>query len=116
MKINPRDPQKGQWGLLSRRNGWWLTAKVKQIESDWYQTNLLLTSEPEKELSGKVLFYLHDSFKNPIRKISPRNRKAELKTWSYGAFTVGAVVEQDGTTLELDLAELEDAPKRFREQ
>ncbi|WP_245442940.1 FRG domain-containing protein [Methylobacterium terrae] len=115
-KINPRDPQKGQWGLLPRRNGWALTAKVREIEQDWYQTNLLLTSETEKKLTGKVVFYLHDSFKNPIRKISPKDGKAELKTWSYGAFTVGAMIEQDGTTLELDLAELEGAPKRFREQ
>jgi hypothetical protein len=32
-----------------------------------------------------------------------------------GAFTVGALLE-DGTTLELNLAELSEAPKTFRER
>lgn len=42
-----------------------------------------------------------------------RPEQAQLKLWAYGAFTVGALVSQDDTPLELDLADLETAPKRF---
>lgn len=121
-KVNPRryrpdDPQKGQWGEQPARNGWELSAEVEFIEDDWYGIDLKVKgTDPEKKLTGPVEFHLHDSFLHPIEKVAPKGGKAKLQTEAYGAFTVGAVVTQDGTTLELDLSELGGAPERFRNQ
>jgi hypothetical protein len=39
-KINPRDPQKGQWGGLSTNNGWIVTAQVVSLDEDWFISRL----------------------------------------------------------------------------
>jgi len=62
------------------------------------------------------MLYLHNTFHQPIRREAPSEGKVTLELHAYGAFTVGAVIEQDGTPLELDLAALESAPPRFRER
>jgi hypothetical protein len=115
-KINPRDPQKGQWGGLSTRNGWTVTAKVTDIDEDWYHIVLAVSAAPHsrKSLTGTVTFHLHDSFAKPVRKETAKRGKATLEVSTYGAFTVGVLVGVDDTMLEIDLAELESAPKPFR--
>lgn len=116
-KINPRDPQKGQWGGKHTTNGWTVTATVKQIDTDWYSIILTVSSQDtSKRLEGFVTFHLHDTFVEPVRQIEANNGEAVLELKAYGAFTVGVVIEKDGTTLELDLADLAEAPDRFREQ
>ena len=117
-RINPQDPQKGQWGRKPVRNGWELSAKVKKIEPDWYGIELVVkpSAGSEKALSSGVVFHLHDTFPEPVVPVERKNNRAVFKTAAYGAFTVGALVEQDQTPLELDLATLPTAPKRFREQ
>jgi hypothetical protein len=59
---------------------------------------------------------LHPSFKNEKEIIKVINGKAENKLISYGAFTVGVEADNGATRLELDLAELPDAPRIFRER
>jgi hypothetical protein len=127
---NPRDPQKGQWGGESSRNGWTLSARVAEVETDWFAITLTVgpsASKPargsrdgrkvaRKRLKYPVTFHLHDSFPEPIIDVAPKSGVATLPVHAYGAFTVGAVVEEDGTELELDLAQLESAPRRFRSQ
>ena len=117
-KINPSDPQKGLWGGKSSRNGWAVVAKVIQVDTDWFVTRLTVAAAPgaQKKLSGTVTFFLHDSFANPVRKVNAVDGEAILSIWTYGAFTAGIVIDSDGTTLEIDLAELADAPKKFRER
>jgi hypothetical protein len=117
-KPNPLDPQKGQWGGKPESNGWKLSAIVHEITPNWYSITLAVDPNVSsaKVLTDSVFFYLHDSFKEPVVEILPVGNKAMLETSAYGAFTVGCLVRQDGTQLELDLAELESAPKRFREQ
>jgi hypothetical protein len=120
-RINPRDPHKGQWGEQPTRNGWVLSASVSPIDSDdsdWYEVNLEVSAEPSsrKRLTGKVVFHLHDSFLEPVVDAEPVRGRARVSLRAYGAFTVGAMVTQDKTPLELDLAKLEAAPRRFREQ
>jgi hypothetical protein len=116
-RINPRDPQKGQWGGRSKRNGWGVTATVEQIEDDWFDIALVVTAEKKgQKLTGTVTFFLHDTFANPTRQLEASRGKVVLNLQAYGAFTVGVVIERDGTKLELDLAELKSAPRRFREQ
>lgn len=116
-KINPRDPQKGQWGGLSTNNGWSIDAKVTELqEEDWFRVVLTVsaTSGSRKKLTQKVTFHLHDSFSKPVREITPVAGKATLKFATYGAFTVGALIAQDDTMLEIDLAEISTAPEEFR--
>jgi hypothetical protein len=117
-KVNPLDPQKGQWGRRDRRNGWRLAAKVTTISPDWYAIELRVEPDPpgSKSPSGQVTFHLHDTFREPVKSVKMRSGRATLSVSAYGAFTVGAVVEADGTPLELDLAELPSAPERFRKQ
>jgi hypothetical protein len=117
-KINPRDPQKGQWGGEPSRNGWTVTATVTKMETYWFRTVLTVSAKPgsKKVLSGTVTFHLHDSFAKPVREVAVKEGKATLKVWTYGAFTVGVVINKDDTMLELDLAELKSAPKLFRER
>jgi len=116
--VNPLDPQKGQWGRRDRRNGWRLAATVTTISPDWYAIELRVESDPPRarSLTGRVSFHLHDTFREPVKSVKARNGRAILEVSAYGAFTVGAVVESDGTPLELDLAELASAPERFRKQ
>lgn len=117
-KINPRDPQKGQWGGLPKRNNWELTAKIDTIADDWFDIDLTVkaVSGAGKTLRGDVTFYLHDTFATPVCREKASGGKAELNVQAYGAFTVGVLIESDGTMLELDLADVKSAPKKFREQ
>jgi hypothetical protein len=117
-KVNPHDPQKGQWGGLTTRNGWRLTGEVAMISEGWYGITLTVEAAPgeRKALVGTVTFHLHNSFRKPVRKRQASEGRAVLELEAYGAFTVGVHIAADDTLLELDLAELEDAPKRFRER
>lgn len=118
-KFNPADPRKGQWGGLPSREGWRLGATVSEhgASKNWFDITLEVTAEAGsgKSLFGDVEFYLHDTFARPVETVGQKDGKAVLTTSAYGAFTVGALVKQDGTRLELDLAELGTAPPRFRE-
>jgi len=117
-RVNPQDPQKGQWGRKPERNEWELCADVEEIERDWYGIKLVVkpSTGSKKVLRSDVVFYLHNTFAKPIVRVKQKKNKAVFETAAYGAFTVGALVEQDQTQLELDLAMLPTAPKRFREQ
>lgn len=111
----PNDPQKHQWGGLPSVNGWRLSAKVKASAKsrEWFRIELEVTGQGKDLLDG-VKFYLHDSFPTSERFAKAEAGKAKLKLWAYGAFTVGALVLDDLTRLELDLAELDGAPAIFR--
>ena len=117
-RINPKDPQKGQWGGKSADHGWRASAKITWVEADWYRVQLTVTADAKqnKKLSGSVVFHLHDSFAKSVRRVAARGGKAVLRLWTYGAFTVGVLIERDKTMLEVDLAEIPDAPKLFRER
>ena len=116
-KVNPLDPQKGQWGGSPSRNGWTMSATVKTLTKDWYNIDIVVQAENKgRPLKGDVIFYLHDSFTEPVVKVASSRGKAPLNTQAYGAFTVGAVIKLDETTLELDLSELGKTPPGFRRQ
>jgi hypothetical protein len=114
--VYPNDIQKGRWGGLPERNGWRISASVAEVENGWYETRLEVRGTgPKKRLTGPVRFFLHQTFKERERQVQPnRNGCAGLRVYSYGAFTVGAHVDQDGTKLEIDLSELPTAPDKFK--
>jgi hypothetical protein len=117
------DPQKDLWGGEAEPKGRdrRLSAVVRTVpgEKKWFQIRLKVESSKESNpLTGKVTFYLHDSFDEPVITVRVRNGAAILTVVAIGAFTVGAKVEEDNgtvTELELDLAYVEEAPLAFRE-
>ncbi len=112
------DPWKGQFGGLAERNQLQLSARVEPFAGtqDWFLVHLQLCSvNPRHPLQGRVDIFLHPSFaRHRISIDTPPNGVIELRLKAWGAFTVGALVEQGMTLLELDLAELADAPTVFR--
>jgi hypothetical protein len=113
----PDDPWKGVFGK-SENESRKLEAKVIQsTNAGYYRVYLKLRSlDPETNpLKGSVQFFLHDTFANskPVVAVGP-NGIAELALDAWGAFTVGAIADSGLTRLELDLAELADAPGSFK--
>ncbi|MFD2181951.1 FRG domain-containing protein [Rhodoplanes azumiensis] len=117
-RFDPNDPNKGRFGGVPARDGLVLTARVKEIEADWYSIALAVAAAPRARtpLTGTVTFHLHDTFARPERPVRVRDGRATLEVCSYGAFTVGVVAGPGGTRLELDLADLDTAPLPFRER
>jgi hypothetical protein len=117
----PDDPWRGQFGGKAEHNNRRLEAEVIRVSgnSDIYSIRLTVRSTLSKQdpLQGVVQFFLHPTFRNPrpIVSVGPSGI-AELKLRAWGAFTVGAVTDNGKTKLELNLAELENAPNEFRER
>jgi hypothetical protein len=116
---NPNDPWKGRFGGKSSNNDRQLAAEVKPIlgRSGLYAIRLTVKSlHPDTNpLNGAIQFFLHQTFTDPkpVVPVGP-NGVAELNLKAWGAFTVGALADDGQTKLELDLAELPDAPAEFR--
>jgi hypothetical protein len=112
---NPDDPQKGRFGGEPSANGLTLRAEVEEDRTDpgWFHIALTVEAGPGRVYDGNVVFHLHPTFPRSSQTMRMRGGRARLERWAYGAFTVG-VEADDGTRLELDLAELPDAPPLFR--
>ena len=113
--VDSEDPQKGRWGGASKRNGRVLSAIVKEVSKNWFEVLLTVQSSGGGPLIGEVEFHLHPTFEQEVRKVKILKGQAKLRIWSYGAFTVGVVLDGGRTTLELDLAKVRGVPKRFAE-
>lgn len=116
---HPDDPWKGAFGSSHENDTRRLRANVAPLGPDreWFKVDLVVEAKsPRREpLKGTVQFFLHQTFTNdrPLVQVGP-NGKAELHLKAWGAFTVGALADDGATKLELDLAELADAPADFR--
>ncbi len=113
------DPQKNRWGENPEMNGRVLSADILPgSKQGFYNVNLRVKSiESSLPLSGFVRFHLHNTFPNPDPAIYVINGEANLTLYNVcGGFTVGAVSDNGLTKLELDLAQLKDAPKEFLEK
>ena len=113
----PDDPWKGVFGERAQTADRRLSAKVTGSDG-WYKVELRVESMKPKShpLTGSVQYFLHNSFLNdrPLVTVN-QDGVAPLTLYAYGAFTVGVLADGGTTRLELDLAELADAPKEFRE-
>jgi hypothetical protein len=115
LAADPDDTQKGKWGGEPVRSGRRLTANVTPAGHGWYDVVLEVRTLPRSPpLRGAVVFHLHETFPTPRRTVRVKSDVAHLELEAYGAFTVGAVADGGRTHLELDLAELPDAPAAFR--
>ena len=111
------DAQKNQWGGKSVNNGRELDADVNPIDEDWFDVVMRVKALPgEKQLTDRVRFHLHQSFKRDVVTVRPKDGVAQLKRYAWGAFTIGAEVEgEPDTFLELDMAAPDfDAPITFK--
>ncbi len=115
------DPWKGVFGgkSMDKLNGRKLSAKVTPLQQSpgWFAIELSLSSLPESlPLENNVQFFLHDTFPSVMPIVKAQNGSAQLHLKAWGAFTVGVLADEGRTKLELDLAELPDAPTLFRER
>lgn len=115
----PNDPWKGVFGkeCIDKQKGRQLSAKVAPILSQpgWYAIELTVSTLPgAPPLLKPVQFFIHDTFPNNKPWVQPVNNSAVLHLKGWGAFSVGALADDGGCKLELDLSELEDAPAEFR--
>ena len=118
---NPDDPQKGRFGGKSEVNYRRLDAEVtKSNIPEFYNVKIWVESTDPKNypLNNDVIFYIHDSFNPSVFTCKVNEFKdgkaLEEDIISYGAFTVGAIVANEQTMLELDLSEISQFPKKFR--
>jgi hypothetical protein len=113
--IDPEDPLKGMWGGKSKANGREVTAEVSELEPDWFETTITVrATDRRRPLSGDVIFHLHPTIIPAVRSARAKGGSASIKVESYGAYTVGVEADKGKTRLELDLAEIKDAPLIFR--
>ena len=114
------DPQKGQWGGKRRSGAYEVSAgAIRPLHSDPDNFRIPLevrsTDPAAHPLLGMVKFHIHDTFRPDMEEIAASGGVARLELVAYGAFTVGVQLE-DGTTLEIDLADEDiDAPKQFKD-
>ncbi|TIV24584.1 MAG: hypothetical protein E5W02_02740 [Mesorhizobium sp.] len=64
----------------------------------------------------EVQFHLHDSFMPALRSRKFKAGEARLTVTVWGGFTLGVWIPAHDVELELDLTELDDAPRIVRER
>lgn len=121
---NLEDPQKGRFGgqPASSDGRLKLSATVQPLggpDGELFSVSLRVESlVPKVPLSGPVKFFLHSTYSPDNAVIVPQlgSPVCLLELIAWGAFTVGAMADGGKTLLELDLASLDSAPKKFRER
>lgn len=111
------DPQRGKWGGQSEVGLWRLRASVQPLpaSSEFFSVLLEVTTNEAQAERGSVTFHLHPTFSPAVREVPLVAGRAELELLAWGAFTVGAECGEKRVPLELDLARIPGAPRRFRE-
>jgi len=116
-KLNPDDPNKGQFGGSPTSRSRQLVARRKRVMPKRKWLTLELAVEPTEgatPITEPVEFHLHPTFDSVVRRIQPERGRATMEFTAYGAFTVGAIVDNGRTRLELDLAHDQALPEWFR--
>ena len=114
------DPWKGQFGGQASNDKVRLSATVTPLVSRPGQYRIDLLVSPLRDDLRSVLatqparVYLHPTFGDPVRTVQfDLTGQIQIPLIAYGAFTVGLQLWDD-TRVELDLAQLPDAPAEFR--
>jgi len=116
------DPWKGQFGGKSVTDHAEIAATVREASSPKgvFLASLVIcgrNAEGRKALADTdARLYLHPTFPEPIIRTLTFDLGGviEVKMSAVGAFTVGVQLISSGDLLELDLADLRDAPPAFR--
>lgn len=112
--VDADDPHKGQFGGSASHDGWTLSATVTvdPTDDEWFDIELVARAGASAQPAKTVVFHLHPTFARDVVRQDVRNGVATLELSAWGAFTVG--VECGSVRLELDLAEVADAPPLFK--
>lgn len=111
--VSSSDPWKGRFGGHAERAGFTLEARFARGPAQWVELELLVRG-PGKDREVVELF-LHDSFHPDRLKLKFSNGVASCSTLAWGGFTVGAWLPTREIELELDLAQIHNAPAVIRE-
>jgi hypothetical protein len=81
---------------------------------------LILTVRVERladgpPLTGEVIFLLHPTIMHPLRQLQANENAAEVDFYTEGWFHVAAIVDGGQTVLALDLRQVPNVPKWFKE-
>jgi hypothetical protein len=111
------DPQKGRFGGQAEAGGFLLSASFSDTGQNWIWINLVVTAQLGVVLDNDAIadFFLHDTFRPPRLSLSFASSVAALTLRAVGGFTVGVWIPSHHVQLELDLAELSDAPRVIKE-
>jgi hypothetical protein len=116
-EVDVDDPHKGQFGGEAARAGRRLIARVSPAPTpEWFLIDLSVESDDSTPLAGDVEFHLHPSFKPSVVRVPVQKGRATCRTSGWGAFTAGAIADNGLTRLELNLADLPDAPTVFKDR
>ena len=109
------DVQKGRWGGKPEVNGYKVTADFEKRGDSFYYVTLTVQSvDAAHLLTGKVYFFMHDSFAPSIIQVQEAvNNIASIRVASYEAFTLGVYCRDSNTKLELDLNTLPNVPEDY---
>jgi hypothetical protein len=110
---SPKDTHNRKFGRHCIVNGYRCCAEVSYCDdNECYVTLEVISLDVPRLLDGKVIFHLHESYHQSSRHILAKNNRAIYEITAHdGPFTVGAVVLNDDTRLELDLATIPGAQK-----
>jgi hypothetical protein len=113
--VHKDDPQKDRFGGEPRRRGFAAFADFGKTSSKNWVRVVLRVEGPGRN-GEDVQFHLHDSFKPPLERRNFKSGVAKLTVTVWGGFTLGVWIPAHGVELELDLAQLKDAPRIVRER
>ncbi|MGR9265614.1 pYEATS domain-containing protein [Rhizobium leguminosarum] len=111
------DPQKGRFGGRHSVAGFTLSVSFVEEDEDWIAIKLSISADNDADLlkGDKATFYLHDTFRPDNHTVGFVSRRSRLNLHAFGGFTVGVWLPRQEIELELDLAEIADAPTAIRE-
>ncbi|WP_133064281.1 pYEATS domain-containing protein [Sandarakinorhabdus cyanobacteriorum] len=109
----PDDPQKGRFGGIAERHHFVLSAQFFATRNPGWTRIRLTIAGPARD--GELArFYVHDSFVPPELEGSFLKGRASVEVTAWGGFTVGGWIPSAKLELELDLAQMPDAPEPIR--
>jgi hypothetical protein len=110
----PEDPNKGEFGGQSRRDGFSLDASfVPQDDPEWVTILLTVTAEAAAQigLEAYAHFFLHPTFSPEEVTVPFRGGRAQIRIQAWGGFTVGVLIPWADVALECDLTQVDGAPQ-----
>ncbi|UTP40550.1 hypothetical protein M9M90_05035 [Phenylobacterium sp. LH3H17] len=110
------DLHKGRFGGRPERKGFRLGVTFEKVRGRWVYMVLFITAPPgrTRPFVDKAEFFLHDTFEADHLEAVFQEDRAEVSVAAVGGFTVGAWIPGEDLELELDLAEVQDAPKAIK--
>ncbi|WP_394647878.1 pYEATS domain-containing protein [uncultured Sphingomonas sp.] len=112
----PDDANKGRFGGEAARGGYRLMASFRRGLKSWIELTVEVVAMDNDVPDQPVRLYLHRTFSPDAVQVNMVDGRASYSTLTYGGFTVGAWLSESDIMLELDLSEIDGAPRAIRER